>query len=440
MKEKIIMENFQYKYRLLKNMGWMISGKVLRMLISFFMTMFTARLLGPTNYGVIGYVSSYVAFFTSLCELGLNGIIVKELLANKTKEGEYIWTAIAMRLFSSLISVIFLMILMIITHGNDKTIIIVTFLSSISLFFHSFDIIKYWYQAKLQSKVEVILFTIAYLVAAIFKVMLLLTGKGVEWFALATTLEVALASIFLVGSYFKFRGQKIKLSMVTAKLLFSQSYHFILAGIMVAVYAQIDKIMIGQFLNIEEVGYYSVGVTICGIISFIPSAIIDSARPIIIEQKNKNKALYEKRLKQLYSSIIWMSILYGVFITVFAEKIVVILYGKEYLKSILSIRIIIWYISFSYLGAAKNIWLICEGKQRFEKWFTLFGALTNVILNLLLIPIFEIEGAAIATLITQIMTNFVFPAIPKDTRIITKHIIQAFDFRILDIGRYIKFN
>lgn len=424
--------------RLLSNMGWMVGGKVFQMFFSLFIGMFTARLLGPKNYGVIGYVTSYVAFFSSLCTLGLNGIIVKEFVKYPEKQGELLYSAIVLRIVSSFLSIIAIMGIMIVTHGKDRTILGIAFLLSISLLFGAFDIINYWYQSKLLSKIPVILTSTAYLIVAIYKIIILVLQKEVIWFAFATTLDMVLIAVFLMISYFRYQGQKLKFSVSTAKSLLQQSYHFILSGVMVAVFAQTDKIMIGQMLNTTEVGLYSVAITICGLWSFIPAAIIDSVRPVIMEAKGKDESIYNKRMKQLYAAIIWMSIFYGIFISVFARWIVIILYGKQYLGAIGPLRIAVWYCAFSYLGAAKNIWLISENKQKYEKWFTLAGAVVNVGLNMMFIPILGIKGAAIATLVTQIITNFVLPSIPSATRKCSKDMIEALLLREVGSVEYIR--
>ena len=184
--------------------------------------------------------------------------------------------------------------------------------------------------------------------------------------------------------------------------------------------------MIGKILDVSEVGYYTTAVTISTLWACLPTAIIETVNPIINEEKQKNNNIYIKRLKQLYAAIVYLSLFYGLFVTIFAEPIVTILYGKEYLKAVSALRIVVWYCAFAYLGVCKNIWLICERKEKYEKWFTLLGATTNIILNLILIPKYGIEGAAVATLLTQISTNFIYPIFFKETRINSKYIIESF--------------
>lgn len=427
------------KNKIFSNVSWIIIGKIFQMIISLLVGMLTARYLGPTNYGIIGYVTSFITFITAFCTLGLNNIIIKELIDNKDKQGEIVWTCTVMKFIASLISTILLNIVIMIIHNGNREMILITILSSISVLFNSTDTINYWYQSKLEAKKISIISTIAYAISSIYKVLVIFLNKDVVWVAFATTFDAIIIALVLLFMYKRDKGQKFIFSIETAKNLFKQSYHFILSGLMVSIYAQMDKIMIGSVLNVTEVGFYTTAVTISTLWSFVPNAIIQTASPVINDAKNNNNDKYIRRLKQLYAALVYLSILYSIFVTIFAKPIILILYGKQYLASIPALKIVVWYCAFSFLGVAKNIWLVCEGKQKYEKWFTLLGAATNLLLNTILIPQYGIVGAAIATLITQISTNFIYPVFFKETRINSKYIIESFLLKDI-LPKEFKFN
>ena len=416
-----------------RNITWLVVGQVVRNLISFALAFFSARVFGPTNYGIIGYVSSYIAFFSSLCDLGINGIIVKEYVQKAHKQGEVMFTALTMKLVASFLSCMIFSIFMFIAKPAETVYGVVAILLSISVIFNSFDVIAYWYQSRLESKKEAIISSVAYIVVAIYKVFVLVLGLSIEWFAFATSLDFVAVALLLTIFYFRDGGQKWNFSLKTAKDLLGQSYHLILAGVLVAIFAQTDKIMIGMMMNMTEVGYYSTAVTIAGLASFIPLAIINSLRPVIMEKKKTDQGVYVHRIKQLYMIIIYFSLVYSIFVAIFAEIIVRVVYGDEFLGAVGALRIVVWYTTFSYLGGAKNVWLVAEGKQSYEKWFTLIGAALNVGLNFLFIPICGIIGAAVASLITQIVTNFIAPLLFKATRDSSIYMVHAFLLRDVNI-------
>ena len=184
------------------------------------------------------------------------------------------------------------------------------------------------------------------------------------------------------------------------------SYPFIFSAVLITVYGQTDKIMLKSYLDNTAVGLYSVSLTLAGAISIIPAAIIEGFRPDIMNSKVNDPQRYRQRLQQVYGSVFWVSICYCVFITLFARPIIQILYGSAYLGAVPSLALIVWYTSFSYFGSINNLYMVAEGKSRWVQVTTLSGALTNIVLNVLLIPRFEIVGAAAASLLTQIITNF----------------------------------
>lgn len=207
------------------------------------------------------------------------------------------------------------------------------------------------------------------------------------------------------------------------------SYNFVISGLMVACYGQMDKIMLGKMLDVTSVGLYSTALYICSLWTFVLNAIMNSANPLIFEAKEKNEDLYKKRILQLYAAIIWISFGVAIIFCIFAKPIILILYGEKYLGAITPFRIITWYTAFSFLGSARNSWLVCEGKVKYEKYFAGIGALCNFIMNIIFISLIGINGAAIATLLTQIITNFIVPGIIKDTRENSVFIIKAFLLR-----------
>ena len=175
----------------------------------------------------------------------------------------------------------------------------------------------------------------------------------------------------------------------------------------------------------ESVGIFSAAVAIADLWIFIPLAVINSARPIIIESKSIDKKTYEKRITQVYALVIYMGIFASLAISIFAKLGVTILYGKDYIKAVPPLLIIVWGSIFSILGAAREVWIVCENHNKYLKYFAGMGALMNVLLNLLLIKPFGIIGVAIATLISQFVVAIIAPAFFKDVRVSLKHMFNA---------------
>ena len=413
------------KNKEIKNAGWLIGGKILQMLISFVVGLLTARYLGPGNYGLINYISAYVTFFASFCTLGINSIIIKDFVDNPNEQGATIGTTIFLRTLSSLFSALMIIGIVSIVDRNEPLTISVAVLCSISLIFQVFDTINYWFQSRYQSKVTSLVTLIAYIIVSIYKIILLITKMDVRWFAFATSIDYIFIALFLFIAYKKYKGPKLSLSKNKANSLLKKSYHYILSGMMVAIYGQTDKFMLKQMLNETEVGYYSVATAICSMWVFVLVAIIDSIYPTIMQLHGKDKDQFERKNRQLYAIIFYISIFVSIFFLLFGNFVVQILYGDAYLSSITPLKIVTWYTAFSYLGVARNAWVVCENKQKYLKYMYIGAAVINVILNFIFIPKWGATGAALASLITQIFTSLILPIMFKDMRPNVVLMIQA---------------
>ena len=414
------------KTKFINNFSWIVVGRVYQILINLVVSMLSARYLGPSNYGLINYVTSYTSLFTAFCTLGTNDTVVNELMGNRESEGKLIGTTIFSRICAGILSVVTVTLLIKNIDPGEPLTLWVALVYSTTLIFQSFETIKYWYQSLLRSKTTSIISIIAYTVVAVYKIILLIFKKSVVWFAAANAVDYAVIAVMFVIAYMHDNGKNQPLS-VSFKIgipFLKKSYHYIISGTMVALYGQMDKIMIGKMMNEEDVGYYSAAIVIYTMWAFVLSALIDSARTVIIPLFKKDKKLYEKRLVQLYCAIIYVSFAVAALIVIFAKPIIYILYGEHYLPATNALRVVAWSAAFSYLGVARNIWLVQNGQQKYEKHLALIGVLCNLVMNYFFIKLWGICGAAAATLLTQIITNciagFFFKSIRRNNVLVLK--------------------
>lgn len=422
--------NLFKKNAVIKNIGWIVVGRIVYMIINFIVGLFSARYLGPSNFGLINYAAAYVTFFSAICTLGINSVIVKELIDKPDKVGEAIGTSIGLRLMSSFLSLLIILGISFMVDTKELITRWVVFYYSISILFQNFEVFRYWFQSKLQSKYSEITTILGYIVVAIYKVFLLISGKSVEWFAVSNTIDYIVVAIILYVIYKKKNGPKLSFSLKRGKNILSKSYHFIISGMMIALYNATDRFMLKQMLTEKEVGYYAIAISISSLCTFLLSAIIQSFTPVIIESRKNNKKLYEKRNRQLYAIIFYISVIASIVICIFSKQIINILYGKEFLQAGFSLMILSWYTAFSYLGVARDLWIVCENKQNYSKYIYICAAILNIIMNYFLIPVWGAAGAAFASLITQIGTIIIFPLFIKSFRQNIKLIIDAILLKI----------
>lgn len=413
-----------FRNKVIKNASWIIACKIVQSILGLIISMLTARYLGPSNFGLINYASSIVAFVAPIMYLGLTGVLVQEIINNPQREGETLGTAILMSFVSSIFCIAGIAAFVSVANYGEQETMAVCVLYSILLVFQSVEMITYWFQAKLKSKYPSIVSLCAYVIISVYKIYLLASGKSIRWFAVSNALDYMIIAFALIIVYYKIGNQKLSFSWNTAKSMFSKSRYYIVSNMMIAIFSQTDRIMLKIMVNDAATGYYSAAVTCAGMSGFIFSAIIDSFRPVIFDSKKTNECLYEKNLCRLYSIVIYMSLLQSVVVTILAEYIIQILYGSEFFLSIAALRVVVWYTTFSYLGAVRNIWILAENKQKYLWIINLSGALANIILNCFFIPVIGVVGAAVASLITQIFTNvmigFILKPIRKNNKIMLK--------------------
>lgn len=418
------------KNKIALNASWLVGSKVIQMILSFFISLLTARFLGPSNYGLINYATAYTTFFSSLCTLGLNSIVVKELLDTPDEEGVVIGTAIGMRFLSSFFSLLSIVGISILFDKSDSITVTVVILCNIGLVLQVFDTINYWFQAHLLSKYSAIINLIAYTILSSYRIFLLATGKSVQWFAVGTSIDQLVIAVLLYVVWKKKNHTKLSFSLKRAKLMLGKSYHFILSGLMVSVYNSTDKLMLKQMLEEAEVGYYSLAVSLCTMWTFVLLAIIDSMTPDILKQfRDGNIDLFNRRNRQLYCMVFYVSIFVSILFCLFGTFAIQLLYGNEYLPSVNPLRVATWFVAFSYLGSARSVWIISHNKQKYLKYIYALAACLNVVLNYLFIPLWGATGAAVASLATQMCTSFILPMFFKPYRPNVKLMIEAITFK-----------
>ena len=398
------------------NAGWIIGCKIAQSLLGVIISMLTARYLGPSQFGVINYAAAIVAFVAPIAKLGLSHVIVQEVVYSPDEEGKILGSSIIMSLASSVLSIVGVVAFSAIANPNDVQTIIVCALYSILLIANALEVVQYWFQAKLLSKYPSIVAVVVYVVISIYKAILLLTKQNVYWFAVSNAIDHMIVGVALLSIYKKYSSKKLEFSIQWVGKLFSKSKYFIIPSLMVTIFAQTDKIMLKLMIDDVATGIYSAATSCASMTSFVFAAIIDSMRPTIVEYKKNGSTAYKINVSRLYSIIIYLSLAQSVVMTFLAKPIIGILYGNEYIDAVPVLMLVVWYTTFSYIGAVRNVWILAEEKQRYLWIINLLGATTNIVLNFALIPILGINGAAIASIITQIFTNVILGFIIKPIR------------------------
>lgn len=396
------------------NTGWLFFERIIGMAVTFFVGVYVARYLGPANFGLLSYAGSFVGLFMGISALGLNNIVVRELVKNEKKRDELLGTSFILKFIGSIFVLIIVLFAVRFTNNDNFTNLLIYIIVTGTIF-QSFNVIKFYFQAKVLSKYTVYAQIFSSIICAAIKLVLIYFNMSLIYFAMVTLLQsVFLASGFIV-MYIRQKSSLFNWSVNfgLAKNLLKDSWPLMLSGIAISIYMKIDQVMIKNMLDAKAVGNYAVAVRLSEVWYFIPMVITNSLFPAIINAKKISEKLYYERLQKLYSLMIWLAIGIAIPATFLANNIIRLLFGIQYQYAASVLRIHVWAGVFVFLGVASGQYLIAENYTKISFLRTFIGAVVNVILNIILISKYGINGAAMATVISYFVATFFILFIPK---------------------------
>lgn len=414
------------------NTGWLLGEKFLRMGINFFVVVWMIRYLGPEQFGILSYAQSYVAIFAVLSTLGLETIVVKELVNEEFSRGDLLGTTIILRALGTLFMFMCLFLgSFFIEPASDYLGIILLIGISLALqVFYTFD---FYFQAKVLAVYSSIAQSLGFILISFYKVYLIMSGADLIYFALAFSLEafiIALTLYFLIRRQGHFFIKELKFNASIAKKIMTESWPLIFTSFLILVYMRVDTLIIATLLDIESVGIYGASVKLSEVWFSIPVVLASSLFPALINAKEKlDHQTYLFRLQRLFSFLIWSSILVAIPVTLFSEIIVVGLFGPGYIQSAEVLMIHFWSGIFVSMAVVTERWYVAEKLTILSLQRALIGCILNVILNFILIPIYGIKGAAFATLASYAVSTYFFDLFHLKTREIFALKTKAFLFK-----------
>ena len=398
-----------------KNTSWLLGEKILRMIVGLFVGIWVARYLGPEQFGLFNYAQAFVGLFTAIAGLGLDGIIVRELVKDPSKQAVLLGTAFYLKLIGALLALLAIAGAVTLSQQDSLTTWLIFIIASATVF-QSFNVIDFFFQAKVLSKYVVYVNIISLLISSFVKIGLILTNASLiafAWVILFDSVILMLGFVYYFQRHAKLNIKKLNFSKATAINLLKDSWPLILSGLVISIYMKVDQIMIKEMLNAEAVGQYAAAVRLSEAWYFIPMVIASSLFPAIINAKKISAELYYARLQKLYDLMVWIAIAIALPMTFLSDWVVNLLYGEQYNQAGGVLMIHIWAGVFVFLGVAFSKYLTNENLTMKFFYRAFLGMLINVILNILLIPKYGINGAAIATLLGQSSANYMYDIFDK---------------------------
>lgn len=388
-------------------------GKVGSLLIKMIVSIQIANYLGRNENGVFSGGTVYIYFFSAVATLGLDQFIVKELHQYPQNRNQILGTSFCLKVLSGFCCVPLIWLAYQIYPAKGTPYFFVLIFSSIGVT-QAFNVIDSYFQSEVRSKYIMQVQVIGNLISAAIKLTLIFTKMPMVSFVYAYAFDFLLLSAGYVILY-QSKGNSVfdwSFSVALAKKLVSYSWPLIISGIMVALYMKIDQIMIQNLSGTKESGAYATVASLSEAWNFVPAIIVSTLFPAILNARRDDAVRYRKRIQHLYDLMVYLSVPAALVIT-FASPIIYSLFKPEYASAAPVLSVHIWSGLFVFLGAANGQWLITENYTKLTFIRTAFGAIVNIMLNLILIPKMGMMGAAIATLIAYACSTFFVLLIPK---------------------------
>ncbi len=389
------------------NTSWLLGERVIRMTISLFVGIYVARYLGPERFGLLSYALSFVWLFSSLASLGLNDILVRELVNQPKKSQNLIATVFWLKVFGFVVMALAIATVLLFKTEDQITLWLISIIT-LGFLFQATNVVEFYFQAQVQSKFVVRAQVVQLLITSLFKIYLVWSEADLFWFAFALMLDQAVVAVLFLFIY-KLKVEKfpfLYFNWKKTKLLIRDAWPLIFTGMVVLVYMKIDQVMLKEMLNVKAVGVYAAAVKLCETLYFIPTALMASLFPAVVNARKKSEKIYEQRVQKLYDLMFWGSLVIAIPTTLLSNWIILIFYGTSFQEAADVLRIYIWAVVFVSIGVASSKWLITENLQHYSFYLTTLGAIVNIGCNLWLIPSHGIKGAAIATLLAQATVSF----------------------------------
>jgi len=386
-----------------RNLLFLISGEITSKILQFVLMVYAARILDRASFGKFSFAISlsFIAIITA--DLGINQLLIREIARDKKNANKYFINAFIVKLIFALITWLFIIVLLnALNYPKDTRYVVYliwvfTIISSFTDLFYSI------FRAFERMFYDSLIKTLRMVILTPLGLYILFSGYGVMAFsAVFIAVEVLMVCIACVIAQKKFIKVRLDLSFKFMKGIVKTAFPLGMAFFFSSIYFYIDSVMLSKMKGDVEVAVYSVAYNLALAILFIPAVYTNAIYPVMSRYYKASREdliyLYKKSFKYLY--IIGLPISAGLYIL--ASRIIVFLYGNQYLGSVIALQIISWFLFIKFLNYLMAYALSSVDQQNSRMIGQGLTAVFNVALNLILIPKMGYIGAAVSTFFTEI--------------------------------------
>lgn len=422
---KIIIRIWQLKHNeVALNSAWQFFERFVGLGCSFIASIFVIRYFAPAEYGIFAYAASYVTLFSSLTSMGLQSIVVREVVKDSIPTETILGSAFVIMICGAVAALILAVSGALLTHEKSTAtwIILIMCLTNI---IGSLAVINYYFQAKIKARYIAYIMLVQDVIDICIRIGMIHFKAKLLSFALLGLIEsiLAYAAIYLLfRSSSKLKSWKVDIK--TIKFLLHQSIPLAISGIMINLYMRLDQVMIEYYCGMQAVAEYSIGVKMVEIFYMIPMIITPNVLPIAVKHFQQSEEKFDTFMIKLLRFYIVTSLIIIVAIWFSAESLIIHLYGVKYIASIKILQYTSIVILLSCIGVTGSLWMNVKEIQKYSIHRTLTGLVVCVLANYILIPWLGIIGAVYATLLAQFsatyLSSIISPKLHKYNSLVNK--------------------
>ena len=361
-----------------------------------------ARYLGKDAFGLYSYGIALVLLFYHVSSLGLDTIVVRDLVKTPSDKHRILGTTFMLRVVGGASALVLSTLLVTLLKPNEPTTILVVFLIAIGQVVFSLSAIDFWFQSRRLPKYGVYARIIGYLSMSAVRISFVYFEMPIAWFAVVITLEHLVFGVFYL-LFYRHKGERIGLWRVDftyAGTLIRESFPLFMTGLLSLVYYRMDMIMLEFIHGKALVGFYGIAIQLSEIWCVVSVITLTAVYPVLVLLHKQNETLYNARLQQIMGALFWGSLVLSLVVRAGGRYLVAMLYGKEFSPAASLLSIYIFSIIIMNMATMFNQRYALNGTLKHSMYGALAGASVNLVLNMALIPRYGGEGAAIATLVS----------------------------------------
>ncbi|MEL7669187.1 flippase [Methanobacterium sp.] len=391
-------------HKIVKNTSMLFIAQIIGYILLFFIAMYTARYLGTNGFGNLSIALALTGIFGIFTDLGIGLLSIRNIARDLSLKDKYITNILLIKFFLSILTFGLIMVTVTIFNypGDIKLLI---YLIAISTIINAFSSpFNATFQAYEKMEIPAISSIISNVIVFSGVFVAIYFNKDIFFFALLYIISSLACLLFNFMVYvWNFSFPLANIDLKLWKYIINDAWPFALMGISASIYLWIDSLLLSIMVSSEAVGIYNSAYRILMILYVIPAIFIAALFPVMSKHfktaKDLLKIEYEKAFKYLAITSIFIFI-NGI---LFAENIIKLIFGNEYLSSILILQILMLSVPIIFLNSLSGNILAATNKQRFLSIVAILNALLNVTLNLFLIPKYSYIGASVVTVLTEVL-------------------------------------